>query len=324
MRAILGIFGVMLSACGGAGTSTNFEDVGATVDDIRLGTADGAVGQNGLAFASETSDTRALEQREVAIKVVRFTRDRDTREPTLLITTETVTLPDQFYARSFAPSVFTLDGVTYDLSEASDNGAGIYYNHRDTEFGGGSDHVNAHQIYFAESGSVDTFWEWAHFVVGHETDPTVVALQTGTTSYSGRFNIQTFPSYNGGAHSDLYRPFNGTMNLDVDFDEGKVNGTFSAFVQPFEPLLLWEDNVSGIITQTDLEGNGFGTTMLITDCVDMASCTSENTLIGGALYGPDADRVGGIIMLDATFTNDEGDETRLIGPGVFTIDPLSD
>jgi hypothetical protein len=123
-------------------------------------------------------------------------------------------------------------------------------------------------------------------------------------------------------HADgMFNSAAGSCRRQVIDVSGDGIANAGAQVAPIAQLIGTEDNVSGVIIRTDLVGNGFGTTMIITDCVGFATCTSENTIIGGALYGPDADNLAGVILLDATFTDDAGNIAQLVGPGTFNVEP---
>ena len=311
--------GIALSACvsGGDGAVDRISS-DPLETSIGMGTQSTTVGSNGLPFAIEGQDVRDLETLPVNVRVGRMHRDRDTGEVSFYVSDEVVTLSDRFYSGFMEPSVFTLDGVTYNLETGYATVDGVGMRQVKNVYGVDLASGARHQIIFAENGFPDVFHEWGIFIMGFETNP--ATLPGGQSQYEGQFLITAWPSTNGGTPSSLYRPFNGDLTLKVDFDAPRLSGSFIATAQIANNTAITEPNVFGVIPETPLVGNGFEGTMEFTECLNMVSCSS-NMIIGGAVYGADAGRIAGLIMSDATFVR-EGDNAniRLLGPGEFYAD----
>ncbi|SFS21887.1 hypothetical protein [Yoonia litorea] len=303
-----------LGACGAGGASgiVAVEDV----DAIGMGTAAGAAPASGLEFAKPGQDVRDLETLPVTVRMGRMQRDGSATR--FFFSNETVTLPAGFYEGFYQPSSFTLDGVTHRLTNGAVTVNNTTTRHTDREYGSPTIPAARHEIAIVTNGFPDDFHEYAVFVTGFETDP--AQLPGGTVNYAGRFNIDTWPSIDGGTPENNYRPFNGTLNLTVGYDDARVSGDFAGTAQIGDNVGIYAENVFGHIADTSLDGNGFEGQMVFETCLGVTSCTGS-LAIGGAVYGADGSRISGLIMSDATFVReDDGVALRLLGPGVFYAD----
>ena len=304
----------LLAGCGGAVSSQRADIF--VANNIGMGTASGASPASGLGFAKSGEDVRDLETIPVTVRMGRMQRDGDAVR--FFFSDEVVTLSDGFYEGFYRPSTFTLDGVEYVLTSGGIIVDGTNYRQTDREYDNNFLSGARHEIAFVTNGYPDVFHEYAVFIMGFETDP--AALPGGVTRYEGQFNIDTWPSENGGIPSNNYRPFNGTLGLNVDFDNLNISGDFSGTAQIGANTQIFDENVFGVIPEVTLTGNGFEGQMVFTDCLGVTSCGGEMT-IGGAVYGPNGERIAGLIISDATFVRDsDGVSLRLLGPGVFYAD----
>ena len=319
MRVVLPF--LLLAACGGTSLDESFAADPLPEGTIAMGTTSTDAGSNGLRFAAygDSADYTALEGQPVQVRMARMHRDPSTGDLSFLVTTETVTLSDGWYDCSRCTSSFTLDGVTYTLegsAETDETGMGL--RHDDWAYSG-FEHGSEHRVTRVRTGYPDVIWDRGFFVMGLETSPEAL---TGSATYAGDFRSTTVISVEGGTPGHDYRSVNGDLTFVVNFEEALIGGSFTARPvtqrnddNPFDDL-----SATGVIPQVALTGNGFESTLVFTDCPNHDSCGSDS-LIGGAVYGPDGERISGVIMIDMTFTRtSDGADLHLRGPGVFSTD----
>ncbi|MEO0903807.1 MAG: transferrin-binding protein-like solute binding protein, partial [Pseudomonadota bacterium] len=152
-------------------------------------------------------------------------------------------------------------------------------------------------------GRIDQI-EFAHFIVGAETNPDAIPLLPGTVLYTGGVRGLLF---NEAGSAGASGALSGTVQLSVAFGAGTVSG--DVFLNTDGP------NVTLELAPTDITGNGFAGDLTIVSCT-IGTCTS-NSEIGGVFMGEFAESIGGILDLDIGVTDSEGNTSDLVGNGGF-------
>ncbi|MFQ1702660.1 transferrin-binding protein-like solute binding protein [Loktanella agnita] len=130
------------------------------------------------------------------------------------------------------------------------------------------------------------------YVFGYETNPADLPSGSGTTTYEGGFQAA---GYVGETSPD----YEGTLSVEVsfanDFARVELNGKLDG-----------EDSLNLSGSNLALSGNGFSGGL---NC--SAGCLTSSSEIDASFYGPNAEEVGGVLLIE---TN------RYEGVGSFIID----
>ena len=137
------------------------------------------------------------------------------------------------------------------------------------------------------------------FVVGAETSTSSVNAVTGTLTYVGDF--QAIGSLNG---ANAQTEYEGGITVVVDFASDDADFTL--------------DGVLDGATDVDLEGTGLDVAGNgISGDLDCAvGCSDSSSEVDATFYGPDANELGGVLLVDIAVDGDAYD-----GVGTFVIAP---
>ena len=291
----------MLAACGGGGSSPGGGLVSGSAHALYFSSQAGeTLAITGAPFADPTGQLTDLEGRTFEVPMTFYRLDKTTGETTVGTTMADVFIPSgAFAANGVGMSVtvfgqtFTLDNNWMDEVDADTIMFGGLYNR------GG--HAAWANLFGNDAGpGYDEGFEVTG-IVGLETDPATVGAMGGTASYSGYVEYWG-NSYRSDGSLDVYgETQDGGIDLDVDFDAGRVTGQVvltGAYHRDGggDPVAI--ETVFGI--DTGIEGNGFATGMTV--ACSTGACTGSAD-IGGTFYGPDATEAFGITQSSVTYAD---------------------
>ena len=160
--------------------------------------------------------------------------------------------------------------------------------------------VQAGLLEFINSASVSSS---GHIVFGFDTNPTTIAAETGTATYTGTIRANGYQGNNVSSAS-------GNVTLNADFTGDTVSGNFN---------LSTLNGMTGAESYTmntgDISGNGFDGTISVVGSLQSGQ-TLQSATYDGNFYGADAEAVGGTIFM----TIIDGMETPIYIQGAFVAD----
>lgn len=152
--------------------------------------------------------------------------------------------------------------------------------------------------------------EFAHFVVGFETNPDDIAVLTGTVSYFGNIDgVLLNAAGSGGASGNV----TGSIDQTATFDTSEVFGDVNLRTDGAE--------IDLVLAPVAIAGNGFAGDLAAEPC-STGTCTS-NSEIGGVFMGPDGGFIGGVIDLDISIEDSNGNTTDFIGNAGFIAEDVA-
>ncbi len=276
---------------------------------LLFGSTDPAASRSGLDYADGTQDVDDLTDQTHTVRVTRTVTNTVTGEVREITTDEVVTLGAPDANGRVQDFTITLDGETLafvDREFVRADGARIQGQERSGAVNlPATDFVSAFRVtdnglIFGLNGDEITN---AFSVTGFETDPNVIAMNTGAVTYTG--GVDGLNDNNGGGF------FDGTFILNASFADSTVDGAFA--LTSFDTA-FGEGSVDLDLAPTSITGNGFAGDLTVGDC-SFDACTSASE-IGGVFYGPNAEEVGGIMSVDITVT-DGGVSDQVNGTGAF-------
>ena len=299
-----------LSACMGGGSS-NPQPVSRDLSGpaaLNAGSVEGEGSANGLPFAGAAEDFPGEITLQFAHLVI-----NDTGEASVAITENTVILTE-------SNQLLLLNGEVLEFAPAGDffratAADGTVYNLSTRELG--DENVQTINIDILESPTDPAItFSASRSVIGQQTDPALLPAilpDGGSVLYAGLADIAyTVADLDGTNAAD---PGTAQMVLNVNVrSSGLVSGSLRSLDSTQFQVNNEDFNLEMSLAQTNLVGNGFGTTASRTNC-EPGACPG-NSQIGGALYGENAENIGGVIVLDETLVSED---VRLLGAGNYNF-----
>lgn len=307
---IIGVSLALLSGCGGTLTGSS-----RAADPMYfIGALTSDESGNGLEFAGDESLVADAENVELQVKLARFVRDTASNEIQLIVSNESVTVPDTFTTFVDRDISITIEGDTLTFVDgrttlASGQPVWSYYNY-------GLEYSGTGGIYtygrFAEDFENPIDME-GFYAIGFETDPSELEALGGRVTYLGSyFGYGQTTDLAGNLLNDDVQNF-GAVVLEANFGAGHVNGRLDGRLDPTGEDYEYEL----VFLRAPIVGNGF------VGAADMA-CPSGSTcqsgsFVGGAFFGPDGAEVSGVIGFDELIEGlgDDG-QRRFIGTAGFS------
>ena len=155
--------------------------------------------------------------------------------------------------------------------------------------------------------------------IGVQTTPEVVANQTATATYTGSMMLDINTS---GANVGFKNTYNGTLSMDVNFQDSMIEGVASYTTYNSKGLI----NAGKInFAPTPIIGNGFAGDFTFDSSMrrHMGLTNNPTGSYAGNFFGPDADDLAGIVQFNGiTNRNDKVGRPggNVIGIGGFRAD----
>ncbi len=306
-----------LVGCGG-GSEMTVAGPG-SVSPLFIGTTGGGASANGLPFADGSQSYADVEGQTLKVKVARYLTDYETGQTSLVISDETVSFAVDDGGR-ISDFTITIGGETLVYSgklakDSNDRDWESFLNTQASVSGTGGIFSYSFDTDIGEPGALDTE---GFFAVGFETDPDTIARLATNPSYRGDwYGWGVLVDENGDITASEVDG-SGTIDLVANFAAGRVRGSLSGLFDPNLSVIGDEFDISGTITTTSIQGNGFVGDLNLANCHSGFTCTSSSQ-VAGAFFGADAEEISGIIGFDASSTNDaSGASERLISGAGFT------
>lgn len=291
---------LVLAACGSSGGG---EDAAPEPGGLFFGSTDPAASGNGLAFAGGGGNINNLEGQTATILIPRTIVNDGTGEGLQEL------FEGQITFGSGTDITLIVDGEMLNFVDGvatRDDGSII----RITELDERNSQVLLFQVLAdgIDGGRIEEK-EFAHFVVGFETNPDDIAVLTGTVSYVGNIDgVLLNAAGSGGASGDV----TGSIDLTATFDTSEVFGDVN--------LVTDAAVIDLVLDPVAITGNGFAGDLTAEFCT-AGTCTS-NSEIGGVFMGFNATHIGGVIDLDVSIEDANGNTTDFIGnAGFIAVDP---
>lgn len=288
-------------------------------DALNIGTTSTTDSGNGLPFGDEAFDPEG-DIPPMTIRLVRFISNNETGETFVQVTEETLTAVDLVDRSSLTGTItFGNETITLTNGEATlSDGRTLFV---EEALGGDYSSIANAYAYVDAAPGEPGFNTDGMFALGLQTNPAAMPTTMGTSTYLGDFiGYGTIQDLNGEVlQSEVF--VDGVTTINARFADNRIGGTLAFETNAAEGVAVpFNVNATLQLDETDIVGNGFGTTAnTVVGCASV-ECSSS-TLIGGAFFGPSADEVSGVAGIDYSEGNGAGDGVRLIAAGGFIATP---
>lgn len=305
MRSLIFLPALVLAGCGGSSTGNEGLFFG--------GTTSTESASNGQSFANSAL-AGTIRGQTYEARVARHIRESDGTTRTV-VTTETVTLASNSVTEEPYIASITIDGQTLNINPSTTTGVlnGQEYSTYTLTTGAYSTEVNTYSYEYDDGNRNDELFA----SVGFETNPANMPTSGGATYQGGleafgTLTIDNVPDYDFVLAGDLL--------IVANFDASTVSGSMQdATLITQSPSGVETNQVNAIMAQTEITGNGFETDFSV-GCLSGYTCTS-NSQAGGAFYGPSADEVSGLVLINEAATDTvTGQVFQFEGVGAFGAD----
>ena len=289
----------LLQGCGG----------GMLVDDglgpeAIVAVASGDLASNGAGFA-DGAGALALEGQTVTIRLAEVSNSGSDVPIEIRLVDATLTLEEGWLLTGAGDGALDLDGKTLIFTEGEASMDSLTF---ETERLGMdlSNGVRATLTSRGEGTETTGF-----YILGTETDPDTLALQSDQAFYVGRVDVTGYATDDGLPFSDSTSIMTGELRITTDFGAGTVVGSVEKGT-----VVLSSDGgdlfgtFDASFDETPIVQNGFATALSVDACFEADVCGASENEIGGLFYGEDGEVIAGLVTIDQDF---------LVGPAEVPI-----